>query len=57
MGEEIGVSITLNGVEWIPLGTFQYFEPEVDWIGIAPPFQELQEWIDIEEKNLHSLSP
>ena len=35
------VSLSLNGVEWIPLGLFTYFEPEVDWIGYPPQFTDI----------------
>ena len=42
MSEPIHVSLTLNGVEWISLGSFHYFEPKIDWIGIAPQLPSLQ---------------
>lgn len=41
MSEPIEVSLTLNGVEWIKLGTFHYFEPKIDWIGIAAQLPSL----------------
>lgn len=44
MQEQIQVSLTLNGVEWLPLGSFQYFEPKIDWIGFTDANITWEQW-------------
>ena len=38
MNDFTSVSLSLNGVEWINIGKFYFFEPEVDWIGYTTLF-------------------
>jgi len=33
------IEITLNQIEWIPIGVFNYFDPQYDRIIVAPPFE------------------
>ena len=33
------IEITLNQLEWLPIGTFHYYDPEYDRITVAPPFE------------------
>ena len=40
MNHHTDVSLSLNGVEWINIGKFFYFEPEVEWIGLTPIFTD-----------------
>ena len=41
MNDHTMVSLSLNGVEWINIGKFYYFEPEIDWIGLPAHFNEV----------------
>ena len=54
MQEQIQVSLTLNGVEWLPLGTFQYFEPKIEWIGFSDTTVAIEEWAEQEQKLLET---
>ena len=38
--EEVGVALTLSGLEWINIGNFTYYEPEIERIVPMPPFEK-----------------